>query len=170
MRALFPAFMVVCALLVVAGAAKVSSPSATGVVSDVVRVRLPHAAVRLLGGAEVVIGAGAAVRPIPPTAVFVALAYGAFCAFLLLSRPVNCGCFGATAAGGGRAHALPDAVACSVAVLAAVAPPPGAASMIRQGPVVAVPLGLGIAAGTFAAYLVFTALPEAWRAYGAEGS
>jgi hypothetical protein len=168
MRALFPEFVVVCALLVVAGAAKVRSPSAASAVLSGDRLRVSPLAVRALGVGEILIGAGAAIRPIRLTAVLVALAYGAFCAFVLSNRPVRCGCFG-DAAYGGPAHAVLNAAACSVAILAAVAPPPGIESMVSRDPVIAVPLAAGIAAGTIAAYLAFTALPGAWRAYGAEG-
>ncbi len=168
MTTLFPPFVVVCALLVVAGVAKACSPSAArGVLLDA-GLPIPRVAVRLLGAAEVLIGAGAALRPIPLTAVLVAIAYGAFCTFVLWARPARCGCFGTADSGGGPTHVLLNAAACAVAVSAALAPPPGIASVLRQRPAIAVPLGLGMVAGAFAAYLVFTAFPAAWRSYSVE--
>jgi hypothetical protein len=169
MRALFPAFMTVCALLVVAGAAKVRSPSAASAALSSVRLPASRVSVRLLGFTEVATGAAAAVRPSPLTAGLVALAYGAFCAFVRLGRPVDCGCFGPAATGGRLPHALFNAVACSVAAFAAVVPPRGIASIVGQAASIAVPLSLGVAASAFAAYLVLTELPRAWHAYDVDG-
>jgi hypothetical protein len=115
------------------------------------------------------IGAAAAVRPSALMAALVALAYGAFCVFVLSGRPVWCGCFGASAAGGGPMHVLLNAVACGVAVVAVIAPPPGVGWILGRDPLIAAPLVLGIAAAALAAYLMFTAFPAAWRAYRTEG-
>ena len=166
MTALFPPFVVVCVLLIVAGVAKVRSPSAARAVLLEARLPVPRVAVRLLGIAEVVIGTGAAVRPLPGTAALVAVAYGAFFTFVLWIRPARCGCFGAADTGGGLTHMVLNLAACSVAVTAGLVPPPGVGSILRQGVVVAVLLGVGLAACTFAVSLMFTAFPAAWRAYG----
>lgn len=168
MTTLFPSFVVVCALLVVAGVAKVRSPLAAHAVLRAARLPVPPAGVRLLGVAEVMIGATAAVRPTALMAALVATAYAVFGAFVLWARPDRCGCFGTAAAGGGVTHAVLNAAACAVAVIATLLPPPGVASIVGQRPVIAVPLALGMIAGAFAAYLVFTAFPAAWHAYGAE--
>jgi hypothetical protein len=165
MAALFAPFVVVCALLVVAGVAKIRSPRAARAVLLDARVPAPRVAVRLLGVGEVALGAGAALRPIPLTAALVAIAYGAFCAFVSWAQPARCGCFGALAFDGDRTHVLLNAVAGLVALIATLAPPPGIASIVAQGPLIGVPLGLGMGAGVFAAYLVFTALSAAWHAY-----
>jgi hypothetical protein len=168
MRALFPEFLVVSALLVVAGAGKVRSPVPVSAVVSGVRLPLPLVAVRTLGVAEVAIGAGAAVHPTHLTVALVALAYGAFCAFVLWGRPLRCGCFGDAPAGGWPAHVALNAIMCSGAILAALAPPPGVVSLVGRSPLIAMPLGLGVAAATVAAYLLFTAFPAAWHAYRGE--
>jgi hypothetical protein len=163
---LFPAFVVACTLLVAAGLGKLRSPAGVQDALSGARVRMPRAAVRALGAAEVALGAGASIRPSPLMAILVALSYGAFCAFVLSRRPARCGCFGAAAVAGELVHALLNAVACAVAVVAAVAPPPGVGWIVGQKPLIAAPLVLGIAAATLAAYLMFTVFPVAWRAYG----
>jgi hypothetical protein len=168
MSALFPGFAVVCALLVVAGGAKLRSPSAASAALSGARVRVSRPAVRALGVAEMALGVSATVHPTPLLAGLVALAYGSFCSFVVSGRAARCGCFGAASDGGGPAHAVLNAAACAVAVLAAVAPPSGIVSIAGRTPVIAVPLGLGIAAAALAAYLSYTALPRAWRAYGGD--
>jgi hypothetical protein len=57
-------------------------------------------------------------------------------------------------------------VACAVGVASAIAPPRGIGWVLGREPLSAASLALGMAAATFAAYLAFTALPSAWRAYG----
>jgi hypothetical protein len=97
---LFPAFVVACTLLVAAGLGKLRSPAGVQDALSGARVRMPRAAVRALGAAEVALGAGASIRPSPLMAILVALSYGAFCAFVLSRRPARCGCFGAAAVAG----------------------------------------------------------------------
>lgn len=169
MTGLLPAFVVVCALLIAAGLSKLRSPAAAQAALSGVRVHVPRAAVRVLGAAEVAIGAAAAAHPSPLTATLVALAYGAFCVFVLSGRPARCGCFGAAGAGGGLMHALLNAGACAVAILAAIAPPPGVEWILGRNLLIAAPLALGTASAALAAYLMFTAFPTAWRAYRTEG-
>jgi Methylamine utilisation protein MauE len=163
---LFPVFVAVCMLLVAAGLAKLRSPVGVRDALSGARVQVPRVAVRALGAAEVALGAGASLRPSPLTAGLVALSYGAFCAFVLLRGPARCGCFGAAEADGGLVHALLNAAACAVAVVAAVVPPPGVGWIFGQKSLIAAPLVLGIAAATLAGYLMFTVFPVAWRAYG----
>jgi len=165
--ALSPGFVVVCALLVLAGFAKLRSPSAASDALSSVALPASRPLVRALGLAELVIGAAAAARPSPVTAGLVAVSYASFCAFVLLARPADCGCFGAATVDSGPIHALLNGLACVVAAIAAVVPPPGIGSIVRHDPLIAGSLGLGTAAATFAAYLAFTALPQAWHAYGA---
>lgn len=167
MTALFPGFVVVCALLVVAGAAKLRTPSAARDALRDAGLQPAAAAVRLLGATEVVIGAWAAVRPGVLAATLVAVNYGAFGAFLLVARPARCGCFGAGGTDASPAHVILNGLACLVAVAAAVAPPPAIASVLSWPPLIAAPLALGLVAAVVAAYLLFTAFPAAWRAYGA---
>jgi hypothetical protein len=172
---LISAFTVVCALLVVAGAAKLRSPEPARDALALVRARVPVAAVRALGLGEVALGAFAVLWPSAVAATAVAIAYGGFCAFVVTliraeERPTGCGCFGDADAGAGTAHALLNAAACGVAVLAATAPPPGIGWVFARPVAIAAPLALGVATAVLAGYLAFTAFPRAWRAYGAGSS
>jgi hypothetical protein len=168
--ALMPAFDVACALLVVAGALKLWAPASTRQSLALAGVRAAPSAVRLLGLAEVALGAAAAWRPGPATAGAVAVAYLGFTAFTVrLSRvagPADCGCFGGAEAAVGPIHVGLNAVGCVLAAAAAISPPPGLAWIANRSVLIAVPLVLGTLAAMFAAYLAFTALPVAWGAYG----
>jgi hypothetical protein len=120
----------------------------------------------------VAIGVIAVVWPGVLTGALVALAYGAFCAFLgfvLVRAPglaTDCGCFGDASASAGASHLALNAVACGAGVLAAVDPPPGLGWVLTRPPLIALPLSIGICAAAFAAYLAFTVFPRVWRAYG----
>ncbi len=168
--ALLPAFTVACALLVVAGVAKLRSPDAARDALRLIGVPVPTLAVRLLGAAEVALGVLAALRPGPVPAGLVALAYVAFCATALLllraDRNADCGCFGQASSSASLVHVVLNAVAAGIAIATSLAAPPGILWISGRQPLVALPLVLGIAAATFAAYAVFTLLAPAWRAYG----
>lgn len=166
MSALFPPFVVVCGLLVVAGVAKLRAPAGLRAALYDAGLHLPVGALRSLGSAEVVIGAWALARPGVLTATLVAVSYAVFGAFLLSARPERCGCFGAARTPAGPAHAILNALACVVAVAAAIFPPPGIMSALSRPALIALPLALGLAAAVAAAYLTFTAFPAAWHAYG----
>lgn len=167
---LLPFFGVVCGLLVLAGAAKVRSPSSAGEALGAVGLRVPSPGIRALGGAEVAIGTVAATGPTALTAAIVAALYGAFAAFVLVSlrssTAAPCGCFGAAETEVGPLHAALNMAACAIGAAAAIAPPRGIGWVLGREPLSAASLALGMAAATFAAYLAFTALPSAWRAYG----
>lgn len=166
MSVLFPPFVVVGTLLVVAGTAKLRTPAALGAALHDAGLRLPIGAVRALGFVEVVIGAWAIARPGALTATLVAVSYAAFGAFLLWARPERCGCFGAARIPASPAHVILNALACLVAVAAAIVHPPGITSALSGPALIGVPLVLGLAAAAAAAYLAFTAAPAAWDAYG----
>lgn len=170
MLALMPSFVVVCALLVVAGVSKVRSPAGAGAALRLVRLSVPAAVIRAFGVGEVSLGVVAAVSPGVATSVLVALTYGVFSGFALVllrsrTHPVGCGCFGEIENGGGAIHLTLNVAACSVAGLAAVSPLPGMGWMLDRSPLIAVSLTLGSGAAAFAAYLAYTAFPGAWRAY-----
>lgn len=168
--ALMPAFTVICALLVLAGVAKVRSPGPAAASLALAGTRVPVAAVRALGVVEIAIGAGAAARPSALTTGAVAFAYGLFAVFIARLRRrgdgVDCGCFGVEGSGATGVHVALNVAACVVAVAAGLAPPPGAASILTRTPVVVIPVVCGTAAAVLAAYAAFTLLPDAWRAYG----
>jgi hypothetical protein len=166
-----PIFAVACALLVVAGIGKLREPRAARESLALVGLRVPTLLVRCLGAGEAAIGTTAAIHPSVATGALVASVYAAFCAFLLALRRragsrAECGCFGEAEEDAGTAHLLLNTVACLAGVLAAVAPPHGVGWTLTRPPLVAVPLLLGTSAAVLGAYLAFTALPRAWRAYG----
>ncbi|PZR65023.1 MAG: hypothetical protein DLM63_13065 [Solirubrobacterales bacterium] len=168
-----PAFGVASALLIFAGVAKWRSPESARYALALVGRRVPRSAVRALGAAETGLGAVALARPGTITASAVALAYGAFLVFIVTllrsaDRPASCGCFGDVESGAGAVHAALNGVGMSVAVLAAIAPPPGLGWILTRVPLIAAPLAIGIATAAFAAYLAFTAFPLAWRSYSSD--
>jgi hypothetical protein len=169
-----PAFDAICALLVLAGALKLRAPGATQRSLALAGLGVPALAVRTLGLAELALGTCAAVEPTVATAGLVAVAYGGLGAFVVRLRrhgaAADCGCFGGGGATVGRFHVGLNAIALVLAALAAADPPPGLDWIASRAPVVAIPVALGTGAAVFAAYLAFTALPDAWRAYGEEGS
>ncbi len=156
--ALTPAFLVVCSLLVLAGGTKVVRPAETH-----------NVAVRLLGISEVAVGGWAALSPSALTGALVAAAYAAFCGFLLVrgrEAASDCGCFGGAQASAGALHVALNCAACLVAALAALQPPPGILWVFARSPLVSATLIVGTAGAAFAAYLSYTVVPAAWRAYG----
>jgi hypothetical protein len=161
---------VACALLVVAGVAKLRAPRPARDALQLIGARVPSLAVRVLGGAEVALGAFAAIRPGAFSGGLVALAYGAFAvtAALLIhaDHTADCGCFGRVSSPAGAPHVALNAGACGVAIAAALVGPPGLQWIATRAPLVAVTLVIGLAGAAFAAYAAFTLLAPAWRAYG----
>jgi hypothetical protein len=105
-------FLVACAVLIVAGAAKLMSPIATRHALATLGLAVPTTAVRAIGVAEVATGGVAALVGgwIP---VLVGAAYTAFAAITIGVRTresgAGCGCFGGLSPEASRAHALIDA-------------------------------------------------------------
>lgn len=168
--ALSPVFVVVCALLVVAGAAKLRSPQRASGTLRPLGIGVPALVVRALGMLEVALGVAGLVSPTVVIAALVAVAYGIFCAFVVLllrtaGGPTDCGCFGDADVDAGRTHVVLNGVACAIGVIAALSPPPGVGWILAHRPLIAVPLALGTLAAAFAAYVAFTTFPVAWRAY-----
>jgi methylamine utilization protein MauE len=172
--ALLPAFLVVAALLVVAGAGKLRSTDGAQAALDAAGIRVPPAAVRLLGAAEVTVGVVAIWAPGTGSALLVALAYAGFAAFTVrllrvAGGRVDCGCFGVSGSEVGWLHVGLNAAAAAVAAIACLTPPPGAGWILARSPGIAIPLAIGTLGGVYAAYLAFTQLGAAWRSYPAAG-
>ena len=171
--ALLPLFLVICGLLAVAGALKLTAPAATRSALRSAGLPAPHIAVRLLGAGELGLGSLAAINPRPLSCGLVAAAYAGFAGFVLGARraggsQADCGCFG----GGsdlnsslGTLHLTLNLSATAIAVLAAIWPPPGLGWLTTASPLVAGTVAVSSAAAIFAAYLTYTAVPAAWRAY-----
>jgi hypothetical protein len=170
--ALTPAFLVACSLLTLAGAAKVSGRAATRSALAAIGLSVPAALVPFFGMLEVAVGVWAALHPSPLTGVLVAAAYGSFCAFLLVQAradgaAADCGCFGGARARPGGLHLALNATACVFAALVALDPSHGLPWILTRSFLVSFTLVVGTAGAAFGAYLAYTVVPEAWRAYGA---
>jgi hypothetical protein len=59
-----------------------------------------------------------------------------------------------------------NAVAFVVCLVAAAAPPAGPGWVFGLAPLTAAAISIGVGAAAYAAYLVFTEFPHAWRSYG----
>jgi hypothetical protein len=164
--ALLPAYTVAALLLVIAGCAKLAAPDRAHAALATARIRVPVAAVRALGALEVVSGVAALAGFASPLAV----AYACFLAFsvrlLRAGGAIDCGCFGREGATIGPAHVAFNAAALCVCVLAALLHGRSPGSLLAADPLVAFTTALGVVAATCAAYLLLTAFPRAWRAYG----
>lgn len=115
--------MVVLGVLVVAGGAKLRSPSPTAAALEVLRIPKPLLAARLMGFVEVVLGIGAAITGEPALYGLVALSYGGFAAFILWALngnevDISCGCFGHEDTPPTAGHAAFNAGAAAIAALA----------------------------------------------------
>jgi hypothetical protein len=163
---------VICALLVIAGGHKIFAPEGARDSLSLTEIPAPSPAVRALGVAEVALGTVAAVSPGVVTGTLVAAAYGAFCGFVLLllvrnpPGSVDCGCFGGAEHRAGWVHGALNGVACAVAVVGGVFGAHGIGWILGRSPSVAPVLITGLAAASYAAYLAYTVLPEAWSSYG----
>lgn len=168
--ALTPVFWVVCGLLVVAGGAKAASPAAAAGFLRALGVPVPNVAVRALGAVELVIGIWGGLSPSTITGALVAATYAAFCgAHLAGSRGAggasDCGCFGSARSRPGALHVALNAAACVIALLVALEPSRGLPWMFTRSPLVSVTLAIGASGAAFAAFLAYTVVPDAWRAY-----
>jgi hypothetical protein len=162
---------VICALLAIAGARKLLAPGATRESIALVGLSVPAPVIRALGGGELALAGLAAIWPTRVTGGLVALAYAAFCVFvvLLMARnpgsAVDCGCFGG-ADEVGRLHLALNVLACGVAATSAAVGAHGIAWIVERSPVIAPSLIIGMLAATYAAYLAYTLVPRAWGSYG----
>lgn len=172
LAALTPAFVVLCALLAMAGAHKVLVPQGARDSVALVGISAPDLVIRALGALELGIGVVAAVWPSAVTTTLVAAAYAAFAGFvlrLLVQHPgkrVDCGCFGGTASDTGWLHVALNAIACGVASASAAVGAHGIGWILSRSAPTVPPLIVGMLAATYAAYLAYTLVPRAWASYG----
>jgi hypothetical protein len=172
MAALTAPFFVVCALLVIAGAHKIAAPQGPRESLALIGISAPTLAIRGLGAAEVALGTVAAISPSALTGALVALAYGAFFGFVVLllvrdpSRSVDCGCFGRTERQAGWLHVALNGLACAAAAAVAAFGAHGIGWILSRPATIAPALIIGTAAASYAGYLAYTVLPQAWASYG----
>ena len=152
-------------LLVVAGAAKLARP-ADGF-AGLVGLRARPSLVRVLGGAEVVAGAGALWSGGPVAASAVGLLYAMFAVAVLRALAVgaeSCGCFGRLDAPPSRIHVLGNLVLAGASFAAAgtgTAPAHTIVQSFSDRPAVGAALVTEILLVAGLALVAFTALPEA---------
>ena len=152
-------------LLLVAGVAKLARP-ADGF-AGLVGFRARPVLVRILGGGEIVAGAGALWLGGPLAASAVGLLYAAFALAVLralLTGAESCGCFGRLDAPPSRVHVLGNLALAAVSFVAAgadVAPVQAIAQSISDRPAFGAVLALEIVLMAGLGLVAFTALTEA---------
>ena len=152
-------------LLVVAGVAKLARPADgfAGLIGFRARLSL----VRVLGGAEVLAGAGALWLGGPVAASAVGLLYAAFAVAVLralLARAESCGCFGRLDAPPSRIHVFGNLALAGASFAAAgtgTAPVQTIVQSLSDRPAVGAALAAEILLVAGLAVVAFTALPEA---------
>lgn len=157
-------FLAAAALLVAAGGSKLIAPSST--VRALRSARLPGSAalVRLLAGAEVVLGLVAIAFGSRPAAALVALSYAAFTGFVLLALArggvlASCGCFGKADTPATRTHVAVTGGLAAVAAVVAVRPVGPLPDLLADQAAAGVPLLVATVAVAATAYLALALLP-----------
>jgi hypothetical protein len=167
---LSPALVVVAALLVIAGAAKLRNPQLARAAWETARLPGGIAAVRLAGAVEIAVGAVCIVRPDRVGELGVAGLYLVF-AFVVASQLrsgselTSCGCLGAIDAPPAWAHVGFNLTAAAVGCAAAIAGSSGLLQLAAEHPVGGLVVLLGTAAATRLAVVVFTDLPGVLAVY-----
>lgn len=138
------------ALLVVAGAAKLAS-GGRELGSALAQLGLPRAAVRPLAAGELVVGSACLVAPSRPALIAMAVLYASFAGVTIVrlrrGDRAACGClWGDDEAS--RTHVAVNLSAATLAVAAAVAPPPSLFHIAAGRPALAPALAAGVAACT----------------------
>jgi hypothetical protein len=144
---------VAAVLLVLAGAGKLAGPAPTAAALRGVGVRVPDAAVRLLGLVEIGLGVAAVLSSAAAPALGVAAVYAGFTAFVIVAlrqAVPSCGCFGSTGAAPSWTHAALNIVLAACAAVAAVGDAPSTREVVADHPLALVP----VIAAVVACYLL----------------
>src|SRR3954451_13025448 len=155
--------LVASLLLVLAGAPKALDPTLTVGALRSVGLRVPPAAVRLLGAGETLLGLATLLTAARPLAALVALSYAGFSCFLVVAlrsggAVSSCGCVGRPETPPTRS---PLVVTVSLAVAATAAAASGADGLTSLSWSAEAVTTLTFAAlATWLVWLVFTALPR----------
>ena len=150
-------------LLVVAGTAKLVTPSGTAQALSAARLPASPLLVRTLGMAEIAVGVATIIVGgwVLPAAV--ALFYAGFSGFiatrLRAGDTAGCGCFGATATPLTSGHLVFDVAATVVAVLFVVDPAPSLSTVLADQPWAGIPYLMLVALGVTLSVAVLTVLP-----------
>ncbi len=79
---------------------------------------------------------------------------------------MDCGCFGGAEHGAGGLHVALNGLACAVAAMRAAFGVHGIAWILGRSPLIAPSLVIGSGRRSYAAYLAYTLVPQAWGSYG----
>jgi hypothetical protein len=166
---LAPPLYLAAGLLVVSGASKLRRPDPAARALYAAGVPAARAASRALGGAELLVGAVALVRPTPLGAAAVAATYAGFAGFLAylkLWRPeASCGCAGGREVPPHGLHIALDLLAAAVGAGASLLPTPGIVAYVSELGLPAIPLLAAVGATGAVAAIVATEVPAALAAY-----
>jgi hypothetical protein len=165
-----PPFLVAAALLMVGGAVKVIRPAPAIRALDDAWLPSGPGKVRLLAAAEMGVGAGCLIVPGRALAACLAGTYFLFAAFLVrLMRAgpsaESCGCVGSRATPPSIVHVGLDLLAAASGVGSSVVGVPGVMRVAQGGPLLGIPIALGLVACGYAAYSCVVYLPHAWATY-----
>lgn len=153
MNVLTGAFHVVAVVIVVGGAAKVSSPDAFATLLSSLGLRRSPALARVVGVAEMAIGGSAVIVGGRPATAVVAALYVVFAVAVLLARRTgapSCGCFGAASAPPSVVHAVVNLASAATAVAATVGGDvPHLSQVLSDQPLAAVPYVVTVATGAW---------------------
>lgn len=163
MSALTAPLLVASALLVIAGGPKVLDPTNTVGALRSVGLRVPSAAIRLLGAVEAALGVATLLVGARVLAVLVALSYAGFSVFVVAAlrsggAVSSCGCIGRTDTPPTRSHVAVTVALTVTSALAAAVGADGVAT-ITWSPAAVTTLCFA-AFASWLVWLTFTALPR----------
>ena len=158
-------FFLSAALLLVSGGAKVADPAPTSGALRGAGFASGRAVVYLLGAAELVAGAWSLLEGGPGAGWAVAILYAAFGWFVALAirgrLPIaSCGCFGKIDTPPSPVHLMLNCAGVVGGVWAAVTGSRSLVAVLAEQPLSGLPYLVFLAAGTYAAFLLLTALPR----------
>ncbi len=157
-------FAIAALVIAVGGAAKLLAPEPTAMALAALGGPSSPVVPRLMGAAELALGAVAIAIGGRPVAVVVAVAYLAFAAFVLLARRhggvASCGCFGRSDTPPSLIHVAVNLAGAGVAIGASFVGLPALDEIVADQPAAGVPFVLAILAGTYLVYALLTVVPE----------
>ena len=161
-------FFLSAALLLVSGGAKLADPAPTSGALRLAGLASSIGVVYALAVAEVATGASALMFGGRWTGWATSILYGAFGSFVAfaLSRSIpiaSCGCFGKVDTPPTLTHVFLNVAGLVGGMWAGLTHSPSIASVLGGQPLSGVPYLLFLATGTYAAYLLLTALPVVLR-------
>jgi hypothetical protein len=158
-------WLAACAVLGIAGIAKLRRPAPTMGALRAARLPSSRSIVLALGAGEVALATAAVLTGWAAFAVAVAALHLGFAAFVASAlrrggMVQSCGCFGSPDVPAGPIHVIVDLAVVMIAAAAALGDPGTVAELLREGTSGAVALGL-VALATFEVLVIMTVLPRA---------